>query len=111
MLLSALHAAVLAAALGVYAANLRSRINALEIRLQEATDRAAAGERQLAELRRVSAEAQNQVAVLAAPDLQRIDLAGQPRAPQASARAFWSGCPEPPTTGCRYVRRRSSHPV
>ena len=31
-----------------------------------------------------------QLAVLAAPDLQRIDLAGQPTAPQASARAFWS---------------------
>jgi anti-sigma-K factor RskA len=88
--LAAAASLVLAAALGVYAANLRSRINALEIRLQEATDRATAGERQLAELRRVSAEAQNQVAVLAAPDLQRIDLAGQPRAPQASARAFWS---------------------
>ena len=26
----------------------------------------------------------------AAPDLARIDLAGQPAAPQASARAFWS---------------------
>jgi anti-sigma-K factor RskA len=30
------------------------------------------------------------VAVLAAPDLARIDLAGQPAAPSASARAFWS---------------------
>src|SRR5262249_19323092 len=29
-------------------------------------------------------------AVLAAPDLARIDLAGQPVAPAASARAFWS---------------------
>lgn len=29
-------------------------------------------------------------AVLAAPDLARIDLAGQPLAPSASARAYWS---------------------
>jgi hypothetical protein len=81
---------VLAAALGLYWLNLRSRIGALELRLQEATDRATAGERQLADLRRVADDAQSQLAVLVAPDLQRIDLAGQPRAPQASARAFWS---------------------
>lgn len=30
------------------------------------------------------------MAVLAAPDLARIDLAGQPAAPAASARALWS---------------------
>jgi len=29
-------------------------------------------------------------AILAAPDLARIDLAGQPAAPSASARALWS---------------------
>jgi len=88
--LAAAASLLLAAALGFYAASLRSRIGALELRLQEATERAAAGERQIAELRRVSADAQSQLAVLVAPDLQRIDLAGQPRAPQASARAFWS---------------------
>jgi len=81
---------MLAAALGVYAASLRGRIGALELRLQDATERAAAGERQLAEVRKVSAEAQSQLAILVAPDLQRIDLQGQPQAPQASARAFWS---------------------
>ena len=73
-----------------YSASLRSRIGALEQRLQEATERASAGDRQIAELRHAAADAQQQLAVLAAPDLQRIDLAGQPRAPQASARAFWS---------------------
>jgi anti-sigma-K factor RskA len=30
------------------------------------------------------------LAVLSAPDVARVDLAGQPAAPQASARAFWS---------------------
>ncbi len=33
---------------------------------------------------------QSSVAVLAAPDLVRIDLAGQPTAPQSSGRALWS---------------------
>ncbi len=88
--LAAAASLVMAVALGVYAANLRARIGALESRLQEASERAAAGERQLAGLRRVADDAQSQLAVLAAPDLQRIDLAGQPRAPQAAARAFWS---------------------
>jgi anti-sigma-K factor RskA len=88
--LAAAASLVLAAALGMYSLTLRSRIGTLELRLQEATDRAAAGERQLASLRRVADVAQSHLAVLIAPDLQRIDLAGQPRAPQASARAFWS---------------------
>lgn len=88
--LAAAASLVLAAALGVYALSLRSRIGALELRLQEATERTASDQRQLADLRRVSAEAQSQLAVLVAPDLQRIDLSGQPPARQASARAFWS---------------------
>jgi hypothetical protein len=88
--LAAAASLVLAAALGLYSLNLRSRIGALELRLQEATDRATTGERRIADLRRVADDAHSQLAVLVAPDLQRIDLAGQPRAPQASARAFWS---------------------
>ena len=39
---------------------------------------------------RAAADAQTPLAILTAPDLQRIDLAGQPAAPRASARAFWS---------------------
>jgi anti-sigma-K factor RskA len=88
--LAAAASLALALALGAYAATLRSRIGALEVRLQDATERASASERQIADLRRTASEAQSQMAVLVAPDLQRIDLAGQPRAPQASARAFWS---------------------
>jgi anti-sigma-K factor RskA len=88
--LAAAASLVLAAALGMYAASLRSRIGALELRLQEATDRAAAGERQLADVRRVAGDAQSQLAVLVAPDVLRINLTGQPTAPQAAARAFWS---------------------
>ena len=88
--LAAAASLVLAAAPGMYSLNLRSRIGALELRLQEATDRATTGERRIADLRRVADAAHSQLAVLVAPDLLRIDLAGQPRAPQASARAFWS---------------------
>jgi anti-sigma-K factor RskA len=80
----------LAVALGSYAAQLRGRVTTLEGRLRDTTLRAEAGERQVADARRTAFEAQSAVAVLAAPDLARIDLAGQPAAPSASARAFWS---------------------
>ena len=80
----------LAVALGGYATQLRGRVTGLESRLREATRRADASERQVADAQRTAFEAQSMVAVLAAPDLARIDLAGQPAAPDATARAFWS---------------------
>lgn len=76
--------------IGVYAAGLRSRVADLEARLEQAIVQASAAERATAEARRVSAELQSAMGVLAAPDLVRIDLAGQAAAPQASARALWS---------------------
>jgi hypothetical protein len=88
--LAAAASLVLAVALGAYAVQLRGRVSTLEVRLREATLRADASERQIADARRAAATAESQVAVLAAPDLARIDLAGQPVAPQASARAYWS---------------------
>jgi anti-sigma-K factor RskA len=81
---------MLAIGLGAYAAQLRGRVSTLETRLRETTLRAEASERQTADARRTAFEAQSSVAVLAAPDLARIDLAGQPAAPSAAARAFWS---------------------
>ena len=80
----------LAVVLGGYSAQLRARVAGLESQLREATRRAEASEGQVAEARRVAFDAQSQVAILAAPDLARIDLAGQPVAPTAAARAFWS---------------------
>src|SRR5262249_6602162 len=74
----------------IYATTLRSRISALERRLAQAMERAELSDRQMAELRRTAATAQSQVAVLGAPDLQRIELAGQPSAPRSTGRAFWS---------------------
>ena len=80
----------LAVVLGGYAAQLRGRVAGLESRLREAMSRADASQGQVADARRVAFEAQSAVAVLAAPDLARIDLAGQPAAPDATARAYWS---------------------
>jgi len=88
--LAAAASVAVAVALGGYAAQLRGRVTTLETRLRETTARAEARERQMADVRRTAFEAQSEVAVLAAPDLARIDLAGQPAAPGASARAFWS---------------------
>ena len=88
--LAAAASIALAVGLGTYAAELRTRVGDLEVRLRQATLRADASERQIADARRTAADAQSQVGVLAAPDLARIDLAGQRVAPQASARAFWS---------------------
>lgn len=82
--------AMLGIALGGYAAQLRGRVTELEARLYDATLRADASERQVADVRRTAFDVQSTVAVLAAPDLARVDLAGQPAAPSASARAFWS---------------------
>jgi anti-sigma-K factor RskA len=88
--LAAAASLLLAVALGAYAVQLRGRVSTLEARLREAMLRADASERQIADARRAAAAAESQVAVLAAPDLTRIDLAGQPVSPQASARAYWS---------------------
>jgi anti-sigma-K factor RskA len=81
---------VVALGLGTYAVSLRSRVAALETELRDAVARAALSESQITDLRQTSTEARAQVAVLAAPDLRRIDLAGQAAAPQASGRAYWS---------------------
>jgi len=76
--------------LGAYALQLRGRITTLEARLRETVLRADTNERLVADASRSALESQRTVLVLAAPDLARIDLAGQPAAPRASARAFWS---------------------
>ena len=88
--LAAAASVALAVALGGYAAQLRGRVTGLESRLRDAAGRADASERQMADARRTAVEAQAVVAVLAASDLARIDLAGQPPAATATARAFWS---------------------
>ena len=83
-------AALIALALGLYAASLNQRIRELEEELRLATARTVDVQRQLVQYR-VASDRESQVrAILAAPDLRRIDLAGQKAAPGASGRAFWS---------------------
>ena len=80
----------LAAGLTLYTAQLRTRIAGLETELRDARARADAAQQQTADAQRTAAGAQTAVAILTAPDVARVDLAGQPVSPNASARAFWS---------------------
>jgi anti-sigma-K factor RskA len=80
----------LAAGLTLYTSQLRGRITALEGELRDTQARAESADERLTEAQRLAAGAQTAVTVLTAPDVARVDLAGQPAAPQASARAFWS---------------------
>ena len=83
-------ASIAAVALGLYAMTLRERLAALERELQSA--RAAQGllQGQLVALRADADIGRRSAFILAATDLRRVDLGGQPPAADASARAFWS---------------------
>ncbi len=83
-------AAIAAIALGLYAVSLQQRIRVLEEELRIASARATEINRQLVQYRVASDRALQIRAILAAPDLRRIDLAGQKTAPGAFGRAFWS---------------------
>lgn len=86
----AIAASIAAVALGLYSMTLRQRIEQLQDRLREATTRADDLSRQAQIAHAVADQAREASAVLAASDVRRIDLAGQPHTPGASARAFWS---------------------
>jgi anti-sigma-K factor RskA len=95
--LAAAAAVLIAVGVGAYALQLRNRVDHVEQQLAAAATRATQAEQDLVSLRRVLSDAQIQTqtlrleaAVFMAPDMNRIDLAGQPVAPGASARAFWS---------------------
>jgi hypothetical protein len=80
----------LAAGLTIYTSQLRGRIVFLEEELRDTRARADAADQRLANAVRTAGDALSTVAVLTAPDVARVDLAGQAAAPKASARAFWS---------------------
>ncbi len=95
--LAAAAAFVLAVGVGAYALQLRGRVEQANDQLAAATTRATKAERDLVSIQQAlgNAEAQTrtlrlEAAVLIAPDMTRVDLAGQPVAPSAAARAFWS---------------------
>ena len=83
-------AALVALALGLYAISLQQRIRVLEEELRLASARGADVQQQLVRYRVAFDRASEIRAILAAPDMRRIDLAGQKAAPGASGRAFWS---------------------
>jgi anti-sigma-K factor RskA len=88
--LAAAAALALAIGLGALSLQLRARVQLLESRLADADARLAQSDALVAEARHALTEARNSVAVLMAPDLTRVDLAGQPPAAGAAGRAFWS---------------------
>jgi anti-sigma-K factor RskA len=81
---------LVAVGMAIHAGQLRARIRDLEISLRDARQLLDVRERQVADAERSAAGAQTMVSVLSAPDVARIDLAGQTVAPQASGRVFWS---------------------
>jgi anti-sigma-K factor RskA len=85
-------AALLALSIGLsfYANTLRQRIGVLEARLDVAIRDGAASRLAVANAEQTAMRAQRTMAVLADPDMAKIDLAGQKGAPSARARAFWS---------------------
>jgi anti-sigma-K factor RskA len=76
--------------LAAYTVNVRQRVAGLELQLGEALTRLDRSEQQLSEALRAAERAQTRLAVLTAPDLKQVSLAGQPAAPRAAGRALWS---------------------
>jgi hypothetical protein len=77
--------------LSIYAVQLRERVASLETELRDTRLQADAAQQQMVDAQRTASGAQSAVAILTAPDVARVDLAGQPPvSPNASARAFWS---------------------
>lgn len=83
-------AVILAIGLGLYSWQLQRRVSTLEARVDVAERSAETAQRATVEAQRAADQAQAAMAVLAAPDMVRIDLGGQPTAPRATARALWS---------------------
>jgi anti-sigma-K factor RskA len=83
-------ASIAAVALGLYAWTLNTRLKATDAELRSAQATLATLETQVADLRRTTDDTSQAADVLGAADVVRVDLAGQPAAPQAAGRAFWS---------------------
>jgi anti-sigma-K factor RskA len=88
--LSAAALLVMAVGLGAYTVRLRHRVSGMEVVLREALTRLDRSERELASATRDAERAQVRLAVLTAPDMKQLNLAGQAPAPRAAGRAFLS---------------------
>jgi len=78
------------AGLGLYVGQLREEVSSLQEQLREALLRVDEGEQRVNVALRAAADLQAPLAVLTAPDVRQIRLAGQPVAPNAAARVYWS---------------------
>ena len=86
-----LAASLAAVALGLYAWTLQTRLRENDAALESARAELAALQTQVVELRRgITDDAWRTAEVLGAPDVVRVELAGQADAPQATGRAFYS---------------------
>jgi len=81
---------VLGAGVFFYAQRMQARVSNLEAQLAQAQAQVAQAQSLVADARTVAFRAQSAMGVFAAPDVARIDLAGQPVAVSARARALWS---------------------
>ena len=99
-------AALAAVTVGLYAVSLRERIGQLEVQLRQAIARAEGAERERQIANAASDRARQIVAVLDAPDLRTIGLAGQKGAPAAVGRAHWS-----PTRGLVFTASNLPSPT
>jgi len=81
---------VIGAGVFAYAERMQRRVSTLEAQLRQALTQVATADRLTAEARDVAFRAQSAMGVFAAPDVARIDLAGEAIATRARARALWS---------------------
>lgn len=88
--LSAAALLVLSAGLGVYSWSLGQQIVGLRERLTDVIAQLDRSQEQTAVAVRTASATQTRLTVLLAPDMRQVDLEGQPAAPRASGRAFWS---------------------
>jgi anti-sigma-K factor RskA len=88
--LAAAAALLLALGLGAYGLQVRTQVTEMSRRVADSEQEVLRLRNVLGEEQRKTQFLQAQAEVLAAPDLARVDLAGQTTAPSASARAFWS---------------------
>lgn len=81
---------IVAAGLGLAAARQNRLATALQENLDAANTQARIAELETAAARRIAGELQEGARVLTAGDVQTLELAGQPSAPDARGRLFWS---------------------
>ena len=81
---------LLAIGASLYAYSMRAELVSLRATVTAATEQTTRMRQELATMRRDYVTMRRAMDVMKAPDLLRVDLKGQPQAPDATGRAFWS---------------------